>query len=142
MCSFEGEILFCTCSHLSNENSTDKKDTNSKNTELYWQIIRVCYKDIDLFEMEHGRSVIPSESINDFLATDILHKLNNSHCFDFDYQAQDNDYLLITKRKPNLEDYSHSFPYLCFVFEKNVWTIDTFDEFNTVLTGIKNGRLK
>ncbi|MGB0930151.1 MAG: hypothetical protein ACPGVB_05215 [Chitinophagales bacterium] len=71
-----------------------------------------------------------------------MNKLNNSNCFDFDYQPKENDFLIITEKLIEAKNYTHSYPYICFSYSENKWKINYFSDIDIEVEELKGGEIK
>ncbi|MCD8438359.1 hypothetical protein LNI95_11855 [Tenacibaculum dicentrarchi] len=131
MCNINGEILFCTCI-----------DSDDNLDNLFWTLVKIKEKKADNWmDMTQGRVMIPSIEISNLNQTVILKKLNSKKCFDFNYNPEENDFLIITKKTLNISSYSHLNPYISFEFSKKKWIINHFSDLEIELKEIKKGKI-
>jgi len=112
MCNLDKGLKLCTCAGQSLHKN-----------EIDWILKR---KDASLSPLKiMGKAAVPQFNQEEKqLIPQIVHALNNESCFDFDYQAQEDDFLLLRIDKTNHR-------WLQFRFLHQAWQHDRSTKFNT-----------
>lgn len=137
MCDFSKGFKLCTCQDKAMPIIHHKKSKRRKRhipilPEFAWTLSRYLGYTSDEFTME-GIAAIPSQVLNQQLTADfVLEQLNQSNCFDFDYQPSKGDCLIIRHSGSG---------FLSFIFQKGKWTIDHYHIFTDRTEKIKGGKV-
>lgn len=137
MCQPSQYLLFCTCTQEASAPVHNKNSRRAKKTpappQFLWQLKR-------LKESKHqgldGMVIMPQSQLSERLTAHYVEtQLNQGHCFDFDYQPQPGDNLLV------FTDTSASV-YMSYIFKNQQWTTDYYDPFYHKLSLIEKGKIK
>lgn len=118
MCEISDELKLCTCS-------------NAEELENYWVLYRY---NKDKNELIVGQPILPRDiTVEELINKDIFCEfLNKKNCFDFEYQPQNNDRLLISlldsTNKDFDEEYTESIAY-GFEYRNGKWNIKDYETF-------------
>lgn len=126
MCDFNSGFKLCTCAGEKLTNDTIGWTLQRKNQQLP-------------IEYRKGRAAIPSFSNQEKSTKQIiLQKLQEANCFDFDYQAQEDDFLSIKIDSKN----NH---WAAFRFVEGKWVDDnstSLDGWRSQLVDYNKGKIK
>lgn len=137
MCQPSQYLLFCACTQETFVSVHNKKSRRAKKKpappQFLWQLKR-------LTESKHqgidGMVIMPQSQLNEHLTAHYVEtQLNQGHCFDFDYQPQSGDNLLV------FTDAS-AHVYMSYIFKDQRWTNDYYDPFYHRLLLIGKGKIQ
>ena len=126
MCDLSKGFKLCTCAGETLEREELDWTLQRKNEQLPLQHRR-------------GKAAMPRFSNEEkALKKEILNFLNHGNCFDFDYNAQEDDFLRLRIHKKNNR-------WAAFRFVKGVWTNDlstSLSSWRSQLTNFEKGKVK
>jgi hypothetical protein len=142
MCKTTKNIRLCTCLvdgniktviHHKNARRQKKDRLLDSNNAYKWTL----YKYVGLQELTiDGMLLPPSDKLGEYLTNEtILSELKNETCFDFEYQPNDGDNLLIYCESKSV------YSFLSFIFRANQWEADTYDSFTHKTERINYGKV-
>ncbi len=131
MCEFNDGFILCSC-EFNNEEINTQDDSK---IEYIWELRILKSKELAI-----GKAVPPMEDIGSGLNSEwVLLYLNSEKCFDFNYQPEEGDNLVIY---PNTKGYyNQNIRYLSFIFKEGSWQEDFYDELGE-LTKLKSRKYK
>jgi len=148
MCNFEDGMRFCSCKaeeikyrepdiFIRHKNEIIKKE-HRKNKHIpllyVWTLFRYAGETEGL---EMGRYAFPSHDIGKGLNAEwVAMNLNGEECFDFDYEPQEGDNLLI---RNNIKQ---SMAYLSFIYKNRAWEIDHYSPFEVEIEKFEQGKVE
>ena len=152
MCESSLVLQFCSCEGadvpaIHNQSSRKyKKQFNSKEYlihQLVWTLYKYKGKE-DAGEM--GRMFMPQNKIGeDLTASFVVEQLNTATCFDFEYEAQEGDNLVIhfnhAKNRLPKKDQHKIHYYMSFIFKAGIWEEDFYDAFSDQVEKFNSGKL-
>ena len=128
MCDLNDGFKLCSCEDV----ETLKKE------EICWELKRIN-PEKTLYH-KRGRAAVPHFSSKDNEVIEkIVKELNYRNCFDFDFEAQENDYLRLKVNIDNKEKW------FAFRFMDKEWNLDkstSLASWKTQLIAFKDGKLK
>lgn len=130
MCEISDELKLCTCS-------------NAEELENYWVLYRY---NKDKNELIVGQPILPRDiTLEELINRDIFCEfLNKKNCFDFEYQPQNKDRLLISLQTNSEEDFEEESIAYGFEHRNGKWKIKDYETFDWVekYDGILEGKIK
>lgn len=135
MCNITSVLTFCTCTPNVIHNKHSRRHKKAIAQEGYtWTLNR--YVGQITFCME-GLLNAPSTHLEAELTNElILTHLNTFSCFDFAYEPQEGDNLVVRSNQPQRYDF------LSFIFRTGKWTVDHYNPFHDQTDRILSGILK
>jgi len=155
MCKKDIKIHFCTCHNkteekvkiIHNKNSRRFKKKFNKDEYLQkrltwslWKYVKSGYSGID------GMVIMPEEKLTKDITSEFLLKElnNNTKLFDFDYNPNEGDNLIIRSEYINKKikgrNRLDTYEYLSFIYKKSIWKKDFYNVFydstEEIATGI------
>lgn len=136
MCDFNKGFILCKCNTpkvvVHNKKSRRNKNTYQEPIEYIWTL----YKYLGASErVERGRYMFPVNDIGNGLSADfVIEELNDRNCFDFEYQPNEGDNLIISKSKSPSR--------IEFIFKEGKWIKDHYSPFDHECEEIDNGKIK
>ena len=136
MCDFDKEFILCVCKHERipyKKTKRNKKKTQPEKIEYIWTL----YKYIGPNKgKEMGRYVFPVSDIGNGLTSDfVLAQINSKNCFDFEYNPNEGDNLLIS-------DLQYKGGRLEFIYRDGKWLKDFYDPFMDETKRTLEGKIK
>ena len=148
MCDFNNGMKLCTCEDVKIKYRKQDlyrkvkgelvKIPNKKNDDIPLIYIWYLYKYIGTDEdnMMLGQYILPSNDLGNGLNSEwIALNLNIENCFDFDYNPNEGDNLIIGQ---NVEMST----YISFIFKNGEWIIEHYDPFSEITEHILDGKIK
>ncbi len=122
MCKLDDGFILCTCS--------DKKQKSS--APFTWELFRPRYDEPNVSVI--GEAGAPYFSREGLLLVDKLREqLNSRNCFDFDYEPEDGDTLVITQSDNEME-YAFTF--------RDGWSYDPMPFMGKTMVGMDKGKIR
>jgi len=156
MCENKKYIIFCTCNEqelnsiLNLEIESFKIFDNKEeyNKQIYYWKLEKTVRELTFEEKRRimGQIIRPSEKLDqDLTAEFVMEALNNNAEFDFDYNPEDGDELLIGVSYKYPQVGNHYRPLLpqpmIFVYENKEWYFGYIDHFSYKQVELKKGNI-
>lgn len=130
MCKTGKNIKLCTClvggntnTVIHNKNSRRHKKNPLINSDNIYKWTLYKYVGLHDWSME-GMLYLPSDKLGEDLTTEILlTELNNETCFDFEYQPNEGDNLVI------YIDGESVYSFLSFIYRNGQWKAESYNGF-------------
>ena len=152
MCNRTEKLELCACLDM-NTNKIQKLYSEEIKRLDKQELLKVAKWELNRFlgttfsEMD-GLVILPSQNLTKELSEEfILRELNNSNCFDFEYQPSEGDNLIFTigwlfnkwgkKMNPEIE-----YKYSSYIFRSGEWKPDFYNPFYEKTEIINKGVLK
>jgi len=139
MCQPDQHLMFCTCA-----DEVKIKTIKNRYGDTYTQKVFPKYIQF-IWTLKHhtlqsgildGMLELPSSHLGNQLASaDVLEQLNQRNCFDFTYQPQEGDTLVISSNQKIAG-------YLSFIFENGQWVRGHVSPFEYQLKTIEEGKVE
>lgn len=135
MCEIGNEIKLCTCvPNGLNAIVHNKKSRSRQNRDKFTWTLNKYVGDSE--NMMDGMLIYPDSVLSENLTTErMLSELNDRNCFDFDYEPNEGDNLLIY----NPEKYIKK--YLSFIYRNGKWIADSYNKFRDKIEKINYGNV-
>lgn len=152
MCEPALDLKLCSCEGIPipiihNQNSRKHKKQFSPEEYLVHQLVWTLYKYIGKEDSEMmGMMFMPEDKIGNILTAElVLDQLNRKNCFDFEYNPQEGDNLIIhfnpSKNTLPKKDQHKAHYYMSFIFKAGNWHEDIYDAFSDKTEKFNSGKL-
>ena len=130
MCETGKNIKLCTClvggninTIIHNKNSRRKKKDRLLNSDNIYKWTLYKYVGLQDWTMD-GMLYPPTDKLGEYLTNEILIMgLNNETCFDFEYNPNEGDNLVIYTDEKSI------YSFLSFIYRNGQWKADSYDGF-------------
>ena len=137
MCQPDKHLMFCTCANEVKVKTIKNRygDTYTQKVfPKYIQFIWTLRRHIPEPSTMDGMLEMPSDQLGGHLTSEyVLAQLNASSCFDFVYQPQDKDNLVITSNQKITG-------FLSFIFQEGQWVKGQLSPFECRLETLQEGK--
>lgn len=104
---------------------------------IIWSLYRYAGQDNNAMD---GLVVLPEVRLGAvFSAAFVCRELNERNCFDFMYDPEEGDYLVLSVYRANARS---QYRYMAFLFENGRWIIKTYDPFRDKIEEIGRGKIR
>lgn len=142
MCEISKNIKLCSCLVEGNiapviHNKNSRRHKKNKILDISDAYKWTLYKYIGTKDLGmEGLLYMPSDKLGEYLTNEMmLSALNNEMCFDFDYQANEGDNLVIYHTERG------SYNFLSFIYKNQKWKVDSYNGFTDMTEKINFGKV-